>query len=168
MNILPFSVQWRAYETLLKILNTKIRIQASHSNAQNQITSFLYLCLVYLLYCLEHTMLPNFRDKFWGKYFKTHTHTHIHARAHIYIFEAPIHSAYQLNRQPVPLCLRNFERLFLARHCRLKKTSAQHFSTLILTIGPYCFWGEPGVWGGGSYTLGLSKLVERGLLTGVL
>jgi len=68
------------------MLHTKIRTQASHSNAQNQTTSFLYLCLVYLLYCLEHMMLPNFTDKFWGKYFNTHTHTHTHTHIYIYIY----------------------------------------------------------------------------------
>jgi hypothetical protein len=56
-NILPFSVQWRAYEVLLQMLNTKICIQASHSNAQNQIISSL-------------PVLSRTHDspKFWGKY----------------------------------------------------------------------------------------------------
>jgi len=51
------------------MLNIKICIQASHSNAQNQITSFLYLCLLYLLNCPEHMMLPNFSRQILGKVF---------------------------------------------------------------------------------------------------
>jgi len=65
----------KSYEVLLQMLNTKIRIQASHSNAQNQITSFWYLCLLYLLYCREHMMLP-FKETNFGESILTHTHTH--------------------------------------------------------------------------------------------